>query len=180
MLNSLFGDIRNDPLPPIERQATILAYSGLVPFFALFIVVWLTPGLIDIGPGTQIIYWGMMYGAILLSFMGGIHWGIALMQTRENRDLTSILERFSGSLLPAIIGWIAIIPSYLLGPVIIPSFWRFALMLFAFIYLLIADQRSVRNGLLPKWYGRLREKITFFLAMILLLIIVRLFQLYQM
>ncbi len=178
MLNSLFGDIRNTPLPPIERQATILAYSGLAPFFALFLVVWLTPSLIDIEPGTQFLYWGLMYGAILLSFMGGIHWGIALMMTKDHGEVSPILERFSGSLLPAIIGWIAIIPGALLGTVSIPPFWRFAMMLFAFLYLLIADQRSVRNRVLPQWYGRLREKITFFLIMLLLLIMVRLFQVY--
>ncbi|GEM_PF-398899 len=178
MLNSLFGDIRNTPLPPIERQATILAYSGLAPFFALFLVVWLTPSLFSLETGTQILYWGLMYSAILLSFMGGIHWGIALMLTKGNTEITPILERFSGSLLPAIIGWIAIIPGSLLGTISIPPFWRFALMFFAFLYLLIADQRSVRNGLLPQWYGRLREKITFFLVMLLLLIMVRLFQVY--
>ena len=178
MFNSLFSDIRDEAMTPVEARTTLLGYGGLIPFFTLLILLWLPSSLIGSTTLVRALNWGMMYSAISLSFMGGIHWGIALMMEREERPLGPVLERFSGSVMPALIGWIALVPDQLLAGSSISGVWRFGLMLFAFLYLLVADRQSVRYGLLPEWYGRLREKLTFFLSMTLLLIIIRLYQLY--
>lgn len=178
MLHSLFGDIRNEPLPPVVERATILGYGGLMPFALLMFVLWFSPAMMAPALTGRLLNWGMIYSAVILSFMGGIHWGIAVLLDRMGDEENPVMERLTGAVIPALIAWIAVIPDNLLPTGSIAPVLRFVLMLFAFLYLLVADRESVRLGLLPEWYGRLREKITFFLTMIMMLIIVRLFQLY--
>ena len=173
MLHSLFSDIRDEPLPPIVERVTFLGYAGLLPFMGAMAVMWMSPAIFDGGFSYRMTQWTLVYGAIVLSFMGGIHWGVALMLAQLEAREQTILDRLTGSVVPAILAWMAVIPDFIYGNFAVATVWRFGLLLAAFVYLLEADNRSVFLGVLPAWYGPLRQKLTFFLAMILLLIMVR-------
>ena len=84
------------------------------------------------------------------------------------------LQRLTGSIAPALIAWTALVPNAFI-PLGDPSFAvRHTLLLAAFIYLLVSDVQAVRDGAAPGWYAPLRRKLTFFLALMMILIILRL------
>jgi hypothetical protein len=60
--------------PPALAQA--LGAGGLVPFAGLALVLWLVPP----DPGAWVALALVGYGALIVSFLGGIHWGVAMAQ----------------------------------------------------------------------------------------------------
>ena len=89
------------------------------------------------------------YGAVILSFMGGIHWGLAMGgpgQSPPQQDRRLIL-----SVLPALIGWTALLLSPPIGMAALAS---------AFVILLVFDLKATQNGYAPSWYPRLRIPVT--------------------
>lgn len=133
----------------MEQKKTliqILGYAGLIPFIALPLWVFLSQS--EIG-----ILWHQYYAAIILSFMGGIHWGLAIAHIKFHafKDTTALVL----SIVVALIAW----ASLLIGT----SFVYPALILgFAFV-------RAVDICLeLPAWYGRLRTHLTIIVIICLL------------
>lgn len=71
------------PLSPPEARpraadpsalAQALGAGGLVPFVGLAIVLWLVPP----EPGAWVALALVAYAALIVSFLGGIHWGVAM------------------------------------------------------------------------------------------------------
>ena len=81
----------------MQNTAKILGYAGLLPF--IFIPILIIIGLMDAYLGY--IHF-VQYSAIILSFMGGIHWLDALQNRRKNHQLFA-------SMLPSIIAWLALV-----------------------------------------------------------------------
>ncbi len=54
--------------------AQALGAGGLVPFVGLAIVLWLVPP----EPGAWVALALVAYAALIVSFLGGIHWGVAM------------------------------------------------------------------------------------------------------
>ena len=103
------NDLSSDSLP---RAAAWLGYGGLLPFVGLALLIRLDPhhGLV----------WGdalVAYGAVILSFVGALHWGFAMALP----DLTAEQRRacFIWSTVPALIAW----PAILLMPRWPPRCW---------------------------------------------------------
>jgi Protein of unknown function (DUF3429) len=91
----------------------------------------------------------VLYGAIILSFMGGAQWGLAMVLTDEMPRATSI--RFAISVLPALAAfslWFLPATLALLG------------LAAMFIALLAYDIATVRAGAAPAWYPALRIQLT--------------------
>lgn len=59
---------------PFEKLATRLGYAGLVPFGVLALLLWLVKP--DLHPFVATAL--LCYGAVIASFLGGIHWGIGI------------------------------------------------------------------------------------------------------
>ena len=55
-----------------RKQVKLLAYAGLLPFMGLSVLLWLVDP--DLHPFVALALAG--YGASIVSFLGGIHWGI--------------------------------------------------------------------------------------------------------
>lgn len=85
------------------------------------------------------------YGAIILSFMGGVHWGAAML--RSDQDPRPLYF----SVLPALIA----LPAALVGGVT-----GLVLLAAGFAGLLLFDERETRAGRLPAWYPTLRRPLT--------------------
>ncbi|MEZ5805612.1 MAG: DUF3429 domain-containing protein [Rhizobiaceae bacterium] len=126
-----------------QRRARLLGYAGVVPFVVLSL--WLY-GIAEDHPWHTItIALLVAYSAIVLSFLGGIRWGIA-MQTREGGA-----RALAPSLVPALVGWLA---PFVLQP------YCFAILAVAYAAQGAWDSLSTGNGTLPEWYGRMRMRLT--------------------
>lgn len=118
------------------RAAAWMGYLGLLPFLAGAIGMWAGMA----GAGT----WLAAYGAVILSFVGAIHWGAA-----AGRGQYAPLP-YALSVVPALIGWAALL---------LPLGTGLVLLAIAF-----AAWRIAEHGLLdvhqPGWLRHLRTRLT--------------------
>jgi hypothetical protein len=143
----------------IPSVALALGVAGLVPFVAISLSQW-SGGqeLLPFATPTS----GIVYGAVILSFLGGIRWGTAIGPYgawTQARD-------FAMSVLASITGWIA---------VLLPHSAGLCLLLIGFLLQALWDVVDVEDGRLPSWFGRLRMMLTAGAAISLLAMLVRRF-----
>jgi len=87
-----------------RKHVKLLGYAGLIPFVGMAMLLWLIDA--DLHPFVALALAG--YGAAIVSFFGGIHWGIGLRQGASHRNLHLIW-----GVIPSILAWIAVImPAY--------------------------------------------------------------------
>jgi ABC-type amino acid transport system permease subunit len=90
-----------------RKQVKILAYAGLLPFIGLSVLLWLVDP--DLHPFVALALAG--YGASIVSFLGGIHWGIGFRNA--SRMHNAPLFNFGWGVVPSLLAWIAItMPAY--------------------------------------------------------------------
>lgn len=132
----------------IPRPAHFLGWAGVVPFAALTGAAIYGVAL-PVDAGRALI----AYAAVILSFMGGVQWGIALRGPAESRWLG-----YAASVVPALIAW----PGLFMPP-------PFALagLITGFCLLILYDIWTVGRGWAPGWYATLRLELT--LAVVTLL-----------
>lgn len=134
----------NENAIALPRTVAWLGYGGLIPFLAL------TPAsLLDQHHGalwSDALY---AYGAIILSFIGALHWGLAMSQPELSERQRSAW--FTWSVVPALIAWPAIVFS---PPLAAP------LLVFGFIAHYLQDRRLARQARLPDWYLPLRLRLS--------------------
>ena len=128
----------------LPRTVAWLGYGGLIPFLVL------TPAsLLDYHYGalwSDALY---AYGAIILSFIGALHWGLAMSLPELSERQRSAL--FLWSVVPALIAW----PAVLFSPPIAAP-----LLVFGFIAHYLQDRRLARQASLAVWYLPLRLRLT--------------------
>ncbi|MEM1412572.1 MAG: DUF3429 domain-containing protein [Pseudomonadota bacterium] len=126
---------------PNQVSARVLGFGGLVPFvvFAALSLVgpegwhdWVSRGLIA-------------YGAVILSFLGGITWGLAVTRQRARDPL------YLASMAPFFAGWVALLLPVLPG---------LLLLMAAFLGALVNDLLLKRAGLSPGWFFSMRLILT--------------------
>ena len=139
--------------PP--QLAILLGYAGLVPFVSGAVGIWVIP----LGWRPFVLSALLDFAAVILAFMGAIHWGLAMRaeETDENAQLQLGL-----SVIPPLLGWAAL-ASGLPMALVLPIF------LLAFIGLYLADLHAVKVGLAPQWYPALRTPLTLVVCASLLL-----------
>lgn len=99
------------------------------------------------------------YGAVILSFMGAVHWGLVISPGASGRGKGDT-RWLSLGVIPALLGWLALI----IDP--LPALVLLALA-FAGAYTL--DRFAIAAALAPFWYGRLRLRLTTAVILCLLL-----------
>jgi len=127
----------------IPQTALVLGLAGLIPFIATATACWL----LDNELQTKAHFTLGAYGAVILSFLGGVKWGV-LVNDKTN------LEKWGPivlSVVPSIVGWFA-----LLLPVIATLAVLSGIMVLQYYF----DIESVKEKKLPPWYGRLRTILT--------------------
>lgn len=131
------------------RAALWLGWAGVLPFLAGAVGPWFG---LTIEPFTG--HSLLVYGAVLLSFLGGIHCGLAL------RDDEPALERLAASAAPVLVAWVAALAGGRTGLVLLAA---------AFAGLLAYDFVATRRGAAPHWYPALRWPLTVVVVLLLLL-----------
>ena len=140
----------------IPAAALWLGGLGLIPFLAPVIALWLG------SPAWREPAWAVLHGyaAIILSFVGAIHWGAAL---HEN-DARRLWQTMGWSVIPALLAWVTLL---------LPHAYGVALLLLGFAAQYWMDRRAVALGWLPAWYGQLRRVLTSGVAACLALALVQ-------
>ena len=115
-------------LGAVPRAAVWLGFAGAVPFVGLALMSFASgwPGLLALSALAA-------YAVAILSFMGGVQWGMAM-----DRDSSPV--RLAASVVPALVAW----AGFLLGGR--PGLWLLAA---AFAGLLAYDLHTVRTGARP-------------------------------
>lgn len=91
------------PNPTVPPAASRLAYAGLLPFVLGAVLLWLVRA--DAHPYVAGALSG--YAAVVISFLGGIHWGLALAQPQPAPRL------FVWGVVPSLVAWVAVVlPPY--------------------------------------------------------------------
>ncbi|KAL5610901.1 hypothetical protein FOBRF1_007018 [Fusarium oxysporum] len=89
------------------------------------------------------------YGAVIISFLGAIHWGLEYAEKQPLRERT--LFRYGMGLASSIIAW----PTLFL-----PVEYALTTQFMAFVALYFADSRAATRGWAPHWYGTYRFLLT--------------------
>jgi len=137
--------------PPLLVVA--LGYLGLLPFVGGALSIWVLP----LGWRGFVLEALLDYAAVILAFMGAIHWGLAMRA--EHSEGASLQLGFS--VIPPLLGWLAIASG-------MPLLAALPLMLVSFVGLYLADLHAVRLGLAPQWYPALRMPLTAIVSLCLL------------
>ncbi|KAM6532535.1 hypothetical protein FSOLCH5_001959 [Fusarium solani] len=91
----------------------------------------------------------LAYGAVIISFLGAIHWGLEYAEKQPLRERTRF--RYGMGLAASIIAW----PTLLL-----PVEYALTTQFMAFVALYFADSRAATRGWAPQWYGTYRFLLT--------------------
>jgi hypothetical protein len=144
---AISGTDHGAPAPRVPTAAAWLGGLGLIPFIALSLASGLAPGSLKMAALQGL----LGYGAVILSFLGGVHWGAELVRSQARADHGIDARRLAISVIPSLVGWAAL----LLEP-------RLGLLLLAagFAAQLLVDLRATRQGLAPLWYPKLRKLLT--------------------
>jgi len=133
------GDI-NSRIPP---AALALGLAGALPFW-FAAVCFLAGGLLS---PVQALSMAIAYGAVILSFLGGIRWGAALGPIDEARRR----REFTFSVIPSLAGFAAFF---------VPPHLGLSILVSGLLLQALWDVTSTDQGLLPRWFGRLRIILT--------------------
>ncbi len=132
-----YGDISDKS----KRMAWLLTLSGTIPFAVLAIVLVFAPH--DFAQLDLVETALVTYGAVILSFIGGIRWGVALTRA-EGRSATQV---FVLSVLPALIGW---------GSVFVDQPMSYIILAIAFFLHGIWDYGAWCTDVIQEWFVKLR------------------------
>ncbi|MBO6581106.1 MAG: DUF3429 domain-containing protein [Thalassospira sp.] len=128
----------------IPLPARWFGLTGAIPFVALSI-----GGAFLSGAHQSLTYFTLVaYGAVILSFLGGVHWGRAIKAFDQGAVADKFLWVSLGiSVVPSLIGWLTLLVPLAIGlPVLAASFAA----------MLLIDLQTVKSGQFPTWYGNLR------------------------
>ena len=128
----------------VPVHAIWLGALGALPFVGLAGAMPLLGGAPRVFVGHALV----AYGAAILSFLGGVHWGLAIRSEsrRQGERLWLTL-----SVIPALAGWAALLAAET------PALFDLAVAVAA---MLGVDIWAARVGQAPPWYPRLRIPLT--------------------
>ncbi|SDT94098.1 DUF3429 domain-containing protein [Stappia sp. ES.058] len=139
-----------DPVGPDHRSPRFsreLGYAGLIPFIAG--AVCLTAAAFRFVEAKDLPAFAAMalvvYGAVILSFLGGVRWGIAVATARADARV------FVWSVAPSLGGWCA---------ALLPPSWGLLVLACGFLLQGGWDLYAGESGTLPQWYVTLRRRLT--------------------
>jgi len=129
---------------PVPRAAAWLGYGGLVPFVVLAVATF--------ADRQRAPFWSdalFAYGAVILSFVGALHWGFAMTLaglSSGQRD-----ARFAWSVVPPLLAWPALL---------LPALPASLLLVAGFSAHYWQDRRLAGMAELPAWYLPLRLRLS--------------------
>ncbi len=141
----------------IPTAPLLLGLGGLIPFYVSAALIWFpaffTHTLGD-APASFNSAWHLLgrqslgiYGAVILSFLGGIRWGNLLQDEQQINRWGPLCQ----SVVPSLVAWPALL---------LPTTWMLTVLSAGFAVQYAMDAKAVRHNILPLWFGRLRLILT--------------------
>ena len=156
--------------------AIVLGLGGLIPFVGMTVGILFFPA--DV-PAPRLVPALIDYGAVILSFLGAVHWGLALAGGPVGASppgASSIIVsapsralrlRLGLGVLPSLVGWAALLVVLVGRP--LPAL---LLLVLGFALTTLAETRAARQGLMPPGYLALRHLLTAVVLLCLLAVLV--------
>ena len=139
-----------------QRLAQALGYAGLIPFLCLaFALVQSAQSRDSSGP--WLIIFMVAYGAVILSFVGALHWALCLQRDELGAGW------LVWSVVPSLIGWGALCGVVVVNESFSQQKWIVLVLIAGFTAQLGADfrmRRVLTSALWPDWFMRLRVRLT--------------------
>ncbi len=126
----------------VPASAGWLGGLGAAPFIGLAGVMPFLTG----APRLLIAHALVAYGATILSFLGGVHWGLAI-GSHGGPDNGRLGARLTLSVIPSLAAW---------GALLLPERPGLFVLALAVAAMLWLDLRASRLGQTPPWYPKLR------------------------
>jgi hypothetical protein len=94
-------------MKPLPVTVWLLGFGGVIPFLLLFVAL-----LLDFEPPSgieiDVASWLLAYAAVIVSFLGAVHWGVALaMQEALSRG--QLEQHFFYGVTPALLAWFVLL-----------------------------------------------------------------------
>ena len=129
----------------VETMGMRLGYLGLMPFVFGAVTALLSQELVSLAFQAFI-----LYSLAILSFMGGVHWGLALIT--GTRQSTRLLI----SVVPVVAAWICLIA--------LPAPLTLAVLGGGFIAQWFIDRPILAELPIPSWYLEMRPRLAYVVA----------------
>jgi len=144
--------------PSLPRPALWLGLGGLIPFLAGALGAVLGGG----GGGETLRFLALAvleaYGAVILSFLGAVHWGFALRA--DGAEAVATPARLGLGVVPALVAWVALL---------LPGGLALILLAVGVLGTVAVETLAARRGLMPEGYLQLRWGLSLGAALCLLL-----------
>lgn len=145
---SAFTDQRPDAtrnqVPPAAKW---LGALGALPFVALAAAT-----MFPDSPYRESAWFALSaYGAVILSFLGGVHWGLTIAGFGPETTVCRTSRRLAYSVIPSLVGW---------GALLLPPSVGLPVLAAAFAGAALFDSRTGRIGEAPAWYPKLRGPLS--------------------
>lgn len=131
--------------------AVVLGLLGLIPFLGCTIGIILYPSHV---PVPNLVMAIIAYGAVILAFLGGVHWGFALDRSPTilaPGQAVSDRSRLILGVIPSLIGWAALLVTVVSSPMV-----AIILLILGFLGTTLVEAQANRRGLVPGGYMALR------------------------
>lgn len=148
-----------------REEMTRLGQLGLAPFALGAAAVWLSPIALPEWMALNIQTVVMAYAGIIAAWLAG--GGAGAMLAKEGPK-----DSFLPGMIAALVAWFAIWPGGFLT-FYVPAVYRYLLLIAVFAWLYARDRDYVLKGLYPVWYGALRQRLTLWAVVALVLIMSR-------
>lgn len=150
----------SNPLLTHKKTVWCLGLAGLIPFWGAVGVAFWGPTVWQVSA----VYGFFYYGAVILSFLGGVHWG-AVIQRSDHQHHKGDIRRLLLAMVPSLMAWPALMASPVTG------MW---IIMIGFVLIWAYDvSREGRLGW-PRWYLLLRSVLTLAVSLAHLAMITRL------
>jgi hypothetical protein len=135
--------------PWLRRYAQILGYLGWTPLPALALLAWISPERTG-----QLLRVALLYSAVILSFLGGIQWGLAMRSASPRIRL----RRLVASMVPSL---------WAVAALLLPVMATLTVLITGFALFLAYESLERRDQVYPDWYLPLRIRLTVLLIVAL-------------
>ena len=133
--------------------ARILGYGGALPFLCGAIAASQQFAVLGFAPA----HFLLSYGAVILSFLGGLHWGRVI--TSPNANGRSDSTWLIWSVCPSLFGWVALLLPVKVGAMVLSLCFLVALQI---------DQKLFWEKIWPTWMRPLRLHLSLIAAVSLI------------
>lgn len=139
----------------MRAMGWFLALLGFVPFLAGTIIEFLPTNASTALIKAYTLKMLPLYGAVILSFLGGIRWGVAVTDQTTERQTMAL----ASSVVPSLWAWVAV---FFASPI------NYLMLAIGFAAMGLWDRKLAADPRIPVWFVTLRKVLTWLVTLAML------------